>query len=450
MFCSWPNALLDLAFIESLEATRPWAAALLLLPAVLLLLSMRRREKRTVLLGTARFFAGLAGGGGRTASRRITASRVLAAIALVAATGAAVGPAPRGAEVPGVQWLVVVDRSPSMHLEMRGGRGGSRLASSLRAARALLKDLDVPSSTVRYVDGSTPGASVGVAQSLEAAPPAVLLERPAVSLPEPSWGAFDRPGVLWVTDGVPPVPPSSAGWVASGGEAVPGPVGWGPDGALIWDGSGSEPRTDATLRPRAWLGGEFDPVLVSFIRAWAADRGVALVETRKEASELVVEGTGQPPLRNPDRSGGRDGWRVPYAVDAGAPTGSGRPWWIAGGDGPRHDLITLAPGRVTVAPLRFGGSPAPADAFAVSMAALLDGALRPPSWLVPLAERAGLGQAGRSAPELPAMAAAQLELERGGQDRGQRLATAALALIAAVFAVAAAVARARESGSRRA
>lgn len=450
MFCSWPSALLDLSSIESMEVTRPWAAALLLLPLALLLLSLRRREERTVLLGTARFFSGLAGGGGRSSSRRITVSRLLAAIALVAATGAAVGPAPRRGEAPGVQWLVVVDRSPSMYLELSAEGGRSRLAASLRAARALLEEAGVPTSTVRYVDGSTPGAGIGIAYGLGAAPPAALFERPVSPLPEPNWGAFDRPGVLWVTDGVPPIPPASAGWAASGGEAIPGPVGWGPDGALLWDGPGTEPRLDASLRPRAWVGGELDPVLASFAGAWAAERGVALVEERREALDLVVEGAGPLPPRSPDRSGGRDGWRVPYAVDAGTPPGSGRPWWIAAGDGPRHDIISAAPGRVAVAPLRLGASPAPADAFAVSMGALLDGALRSPRWIVPLGERAGAGQAGRSAPQLPATAATQLERAREGRERGQRLATAAFALIAVAFAVAAAIARAREAGPRRA
>lgn len=449
MFCGWPSSLLDLSSIESLEVTRPWAAALLLLPLALLLLSLRRREERTVLLGTARFFSGLAGGGGRSSSRRISASQALAAIALAAASGAAVGPAPPGAEVPGVQWLVVVDRSPSMYLEPSAEGGGSRLASSLRAARVLLEEAGVPTATVRYLDGSTPGAGVGRAFGLEAAPPAALLEQPVSALPEPSWGAFDRPGVLWVTDGVPPIAPASAGWVASGGEAVPGPVGWGPDGALVWDGPGTEPRLDASLRPRAWVGGELDPVLASFAGAWAAERGVALVEERDETSELVVEGAGPLPRRSPDRSGGRDGWTVSFAVDAGAPSGIGRSWWIAAGDGPRHDLISAAPGRVVVAPLRLGASPAPADVFAVSMGALLDGALRSPRWIVPLGERAGAGQAGRSAPRLPAMAAAQLEIAREGRERGQRLATAAFALIAVAFAVAAAIARAREAGPRR-
>lgn len=450
MFCSLPSALLDAFSIDSLELTRPWAAALLLLPLVLLLLSLRRLERRTVLLGTARFFSGLAGGGGRSSSRRLTASRVLAALALAAATGAAVGPAPRQRDVSEIEWLVVVDRSPSMYLTTGAGSGRSRLAASLLAARALLEEAGPASSRVRFVDGSSPGAAVGAAAPVQAAPPAELLERPVDSLPEPSWGAFDRAGVLWVTDRVPSTLPSAAGWVASGGEAVPGPVGWGAKGALLWDGPGSEPRLDPTLRPLAWIGGELDPVIASFARAWASDRGVALVEDRADASELVVEGAGPLPRRVADRSGGRDGWWVRYATDAGESPGSGRPWWVANGEGPRRDLITRVSGRVTVAPLRLDGDPAPAEAFAVSMAALLDGALDAPRWVVPLSERERAGPTGRRAPEFPATTTAELDLARGERERGERVATAALALVAAVLAAAAALARARESGRRHA
>ena len=89
MLSSWPNALLELPSSGSWEPTRPWAAVLLLLPLFLLLFSLRRLEQRTVLLGTARFFSGLSEGGGRSSSRRLTASRVLASLALLAATGAA-------------------------------------------------------------------------------------------------------------------------------------------------------------------------------------------------------------------------------------------------------------------------------------------------------------------------------------------------------------------------
>ena len=101
----------------------------------------------------------------------------------------------------------------------------------------------------------------------------------------------------------------------------------------------------------------------------------------------------------------------------------------------------LLPGASPSRP-RLGASPAPADAFAVSMGALLDGA---PAPAVDRAagERAGAGQAGRSAPQLPATAATQLERAREGRERGQRLATAAFALIAVAFAVAAAIAGAR-------
>lgn len=448
MLSSWPNALLELSSSGAWEPTRPWAAVLLLLPLFLLLFSLRRVEQRTVLLGTARFFSGLSEGGGRSSSRRLTTSRVLAALALLAATGAAMGPAPRRSADPEISWLVVVDRSPSMYLEAAAGSGRSRLDAALVAARALLEGAGVPSSRVRYVDGSTAGATVGATRAVEAAPPAALLDRPTRALPEPSWGAFDREGVLWVTDRAPSDPPSEAGWVASGGEAVPGPVGWGPEGALLWDGPGTEPRSEPALRPRAWIGGPLDPVLGSFVAAWAAERGVMLVEDREEGTELVVEGAGPVTRRVPDRTGGRDGWEVSFAVDGSASGVGGQPWWSAEGDGPPRVLVTRAPGRVSVAPLRLGGAPSPADAFAVSMAALLDGALDPPRWLAPLAERESAGSRAQRAPVLPAMARAELDLARGERERGERFMTAALALVASALAACAAVVRARESRQR--
>ncbi|MEE2939052.1 MAG: hypothetical protein VX460_01575, partial [Planctomycetota bacterium] len=146
MLTSWPNALLQFPSSGPWEPTRPWAAALLLLPLLLLLLGLRRIEQRTVLLGTARFFSGLAEGSGRNSSRRLTACRLLASLALVAATGASMGWAPRGPGDPEISWLVVVDRSPSMYLEAGAGAARSRLDSSLRAARGLLEEAGAPSA----------------------------------------------------------------------------------------------------------------------------------------------------------------------------------------------------------------------------------------------------------------------------------------------------------------
>lgn len=419
---------------------RPWAAALLLLPLLLLLLSLRRVDRRTVLLGTARFFSGLAGAGGKSSSRRLSASRILAALALVAATAALMGPSPRAGAEPEMTWLVVVDRSPSMHLQVAPGSNDSRLEAALAAARDLLEESSGSSDVrVRFLDGSRPGAAAGAVRSLSEGAPAELLEVPEEDLAAPAWGAFDRAGVLWVTDREPGPAPSEAGWVASGGAAVPGPVGVGARGALVWDGPGSEPRWDEGRRRRCLVRGAVDPVLEAFVRDWANDRGVVLVDGAAEGVELVVEGRGPLPAGAASRSGGRDGWRVGFS--AGPAELAGVPWWTYG----EAALVARRRGSVEFAPLRLGGEPAPADAFAVSMAGLLDEALATPRWLVPFGEREGAGDASVRAPLMPPRAAADQESARGDRDRGRRLAVTVLAVLAAVLGALAAVLRARGS-----
>ena len=109
------------------------------------------------------------------------------------------------------------------------------------------------------------------------------LDRPTRALPEPSLGAFDREGVSGSrTARRPTLLRGRVGRERR--SAVPGPVDRGPR-APPWDVPG--PSHGACLRrPRARIGGPLDPVLGSFVAAWAAERGVMLVEDREEGTEF--------------------------------------------------------------------------------------------------------------------------------------------------------------------
>lgn len=432
-------------------ATRPWAAVALLLPLLLLLLSLRRPERSRVLLGTARFFRGDSDAGSHRARRRWTASRIVAALALVAATGALVGLAPPLGPPAAPTWTVVLDRSPSMHLEHSQER--TRLEVGVqRALRALEELPGQPEGTrVVFLDGSAGGARIGAARPLADAAPAAAFAVPPVDLPEPPWGAFDRAGVMWVRDGAPAAPPEEAGWVSTGGSQIPGAIGFGVEGALHWTGEGTELHPD--LRPRLRLSGDLPTSLVELAEEWAAERGVEVVESGE--ADLIVEGaSGASGARSVARTG-RDGWNATVELsrnDVEGAQGSlaGMPWLEAepgeerGGE--RWPLVSRELGRLTVAPFDFTSRPAPPDAFAVSMARLLDGALRTPAWVVPLEERRAAGDGSAGPPSAPVELRRSLAEARRTQAHGERVATAVFALVAAALAALAAVLRARGSG----
>ena len=357
-----------------------------------------------MLLGTARFFSGLAGGGGRSSSRRITASRLLAAIGLVAATEPPSGQ-PRG----GRPWRPVArgGRPQSVHVPRaeRGRRWFSPRSFAARGAGSR-GEAGVPTSVPATSTGRLRARESGSRTGWGRLPPA-LFERPA-SLPS---RAGER-SIVPASSGSRTAcrrsrPPPLGGWRA-GAKPYPAPWAGGPTArcsGTALESPGSTPRSG-----RAPGSGEGSTPSSFVRRHWAAERGVALVEERREASDLVVGGGPAPaPGARTGAAGAMDGgcrtrWTPERRPGAGVPGGSRQAMDRA------MTSSRLLPARRRRAPAS-GREPRPADAFAVSMGALLDGALRSPRWIVPLGERAGAGPAAKC-PQLPATAATQLERAR--------------------------------------
>lgn len=387
---------------------RPLAAALYALPLAVLLLSLRRDQPREVLVGTARFFPRDEAASGSRTARRLTPDRIAAIAALTCAITALLGPRPAPEEHAREAFALLVDRSPSMYLEHdpKSGRADRRIDVAIEAALAALGeragDLDIV-----WLDGED---EVGTG----AQPPPELLEPPRTPRAEPMFGAFDREGVLWVTD-TPPVPrPSHAGVALGGGEAVPGPVAVTPEGTRAWtaDGRIVDAGGDAP-RPRARIAPGVDPMFERFVRLWARERRVVVVPADEETGEDAV---------------------VQLEI-VPAPGG---------------EALEPRPGRVEIEGSERAHALEDPAGFAVTWTAHLDRALLPPLGVVPLEERRAAG-AGPSvvlpAGPLPESRRAREAVERR-EERGHRAIAGALALAAALFGALAAALNARRATSR--
>jgi len=399
--------------------------ALLVVLASLLRRDASRQEPRP--LGTARFLDDAEGESERGARLRLPPSRLLAIAAIVLGAVALAGPVPPEPEDPPVRLVALVDRSPSMHLPIDAGEpdGPTRLeaaASALTAAAAgewagaLGRDVGV---AWRDADG-------GAAPIESAELPAALAAPPRVPAGEPRWAALDWPGVVWVTDRAPDRAPTFAGLAASGGEPVPGPVGWSRAGPLVETVDGAvEVRPGAAPPPTARLEADVDAAVAGVVRAWAGDRGVALGADAGGAA-LVVDAAGAgPPGAGAPATVAGGGWSAP--ADG---VGAAAPW-------------SVSPGRVALGFRALRGDPSDPIAFASELADALDAALVLPPAYVPREERVDAGAPSLAPPPAPleAEAAAARRAARTARARRARIAEGGLALAAAALALAAGLLR---------
>ncbi len=366
---------------------RPWALGLLALPVLLFLLALRRRADRVVAASDLDVWrASDPQGAGRRprAPRRIGLALLLALLALACAAVAIAGPGARG---DGLRWIGVIDTSASMSLDDGGApRRARAIESALRLAQRSGAEL-------RWI--APPLGTTVVASPADAGP------ADAIARATP-FAAWDVPGALWVTDAVPAEKPRFAGYAASGGAAVPGPV--AVDGAdrIDWDGAALVRRAgEAPARFVEIAGIELEPArtpLARVIAAWMAARDVrATSDPVRDAHDVVLRirvaaGDPQRAVR-----AGRDGWTASGPRAAGVRIADGLEPWIAL-DG--EALVASAPGRVEIAWIP--GEPDDAAAFAVSWAELFDANSRPARGIVPLEERVAAGPAGEAAPADPA------------------------------------------------
>lgn len=401
---------------------RPWAIALLALPLLVFLLSMRSDQPRTVVLGTARFFRPSDSAGGNQRARRLTLSRLLAILALVAGTIGLLGARPSKSGVARESFSVIVDRSPSMYLPVdpTDPKGATRMDRAVEAllgafwSRAVVgeESTDQPEIDLVWMSGSAGAGSAPVVRALPDGPPPEFLTAPRIPRTEPQFSAFDEQGTVWVTDRRPEFEPKAAGLSASGGPAVPGPVSLTPEGARLWNGrKDGAMQLDASYpRPRVAVAATLNPMLAEFIGLWADARGVLRVTG---AAELEVVGTvGE----------GEEEW----SVVAGVP----------------H---RMQPGRMEIGGRESLELPEDPAAFAVAWARLLDRALLPSPGVVSLHERSMAGDRATIAlPKKPLAVSADTAGAREGRARrtGRRIA-AFLALAASLLGLAAAATRGR-------
>ncbi|MDP6763721.1 MAG: hypothetical protein QF860_12750 [Planctomycetota bacterium] len=381
-----------LGALGSLEWTRPAGLLALALPVLLLLLHRARSRPPSVATGTLGLWRDLEGTA-RRADRRLRRAvppRLWLLCASLTLGAAALGgprlPAPPAART----WSVVVDRSPSMYLS---SDGSTRLALALDRARALLEMGRAGGDALEWESffGGEHHVHAGDA------PPAAWLTEPRAPAAEPAWETLDAPGRLWVTDALPEPAPRFAGWAASGGEAVPGPVGRTREGVVVFDGEGLTTRPAQTAPPILVLTGPLPGEVTELARLWAAERGLDVADGPTPGALLDLRGVSEGPVSTVPV--GRDGWSA-RAVARAAPLADGRgplvPWLA---DEARR--VAFGPGRVVCAIEgldELTGDPA---AFAVSWAELLDAACGPPAGCVPTAERRAAGTGGAAEPAAP-------------------------------------------------
>ena len=285
--------------------------------------------------------------------------------------GAAVGPAPAEG-VPGVQWLVVVDRSPSMYLELSAEGGGSRLA--LRCAlrglprRRAFRPPPFATSTGRLrarESGSRTGWGRLPPQRCSSGQrplfPSRAGERSIVPASSGSRTACRRSR-----------PPPLGGWRAG---AKPYPAPWAGGPTARCSGTALEPSPGSTPRSgRApGSGGSSTP---SSLRSSAPGQPSAASRSSRSAGKPRISSSKG---RARSRAGARTG-------AAGAMDGGCRTRWTperrpgAGVPGGSRQAMDRAMTSSPLPPDAWSSrlcvwAPAPpADAFAVSMGALLDGA----------------------------------------------------------------------------
>ena len=382
-----------------LTLQRPWLAALLVLPVLIWILAARRDRAPALWTGTlALWSAAEAQAPVRSARSRLPplAVRLLAG-ALASAVLALAGPglsAPRAAR----EWTVVVDRSPSMYLPWTAGAASTRIENAIASAQQLLDALRTTTDSVVWISYA---GGLEVRES-GAAFPQAWFAAPRAPQAEPPWSRHDAPGALWITDSAPQPEPRSAGWVASGGSAVPGAVAAHGTARVEWDGERLAERADAGQRPEVF----FEPwrgPLERVVRAWAEARDCALVQ--QHGPGVVLELV-RAPLEGGDGHTGilltcrRDGWTWDVGLTGGrAPAGR---VWLATSDG--TPVIVSEPGRITLVASSLHREPDgdPAD-IALSWSELLDASALPPPGVVELRERLS---AGAGSERLPSQALA--------------------------------------------
>jgi len=417
--------------LAALGFERPWFALALLLPLVLLWLA--RRAARPEALHTSAFELWLRVRLARPAQaaharRTLPLSWVLYALGLAALSVGLMQPRPaRGDTARPLR--VVVDRSPSMYLA-DGAR--TRWAAALAAFEAQADAwpaLRGAADGVLWVDAGADPPELVLARW----PPADWAAAPRAPRAALDWARHDAAGVVFLSDDAEALAAAatrSAGWVASGGAAVPGPVGRRGALRVDWDGGALVEREDAQGAARVSIDRALDAELARFARVWTAARGLLAVEDAPAPAACELALVVAPGAAGDELELGREGWSARARVlGSGCAAAAGCEPWLRASDG--RVLVSRCPGRVEVA---LDGLRTPAEeaaAFAVSWGGLFDAALLPAPGVVTLDER----RAARAGIREPLAPPTDPEIEQRAARWRAACFLAAAACVAAAFAL---------------
>ena len=315
--------------------------------------------------------------------RRVPPALVCLAAALACGALALARPVRVGARVPR-RFTLVVDRGPAMYL---AEAGRTRLERALEPVRGWIAREVRAGDELVWIDATHPQGR------LAAAPPAELLEAPRAVLAAPDWPRYDRADALWIGARFDP-PPVNAGFSASGGGAVPGPIARERRARLDWDGVRVVRVEDAFAQSA--LSVTIDPKLPAPLRElaqlWAEQNGLVSRAARGAdelcALELECAGAPQPAEL------AHEGWSAAARVCAPLEPAAGESVWLSSAGA----CVLRAPGlvRTSIAELAEpSGDPA---AFAVSWGRLFDSVLLAPPGIVALNERTARGAPAWRAP----------------------------------------------------
>jgi hypothetical protein len=394
----------------AIEWARPLWGWSLILPLVLLVWLRLSHRPPSVVTGTLKLWKQVAEHSPRSARvvQRGTPPWVwFCAAALLFGILGLMGPRLHK-ETPPRRFAVVVDPSPSMdlaYLEQAGYASGgepTRRDRALERASAWLEANASDRDRVRWVlFGEDP-----VELSAGIVPESVQRSRRLAKTPD--WTLFDQPGTLFVTDRKPTGALESAGFAASGGEAVFGTIAVEGRERIDWYAEGWRTIPDGAPARAVVLESSFDPVpevLERIVAVWADTRGIA--HPGQGDAEVVLR------LRFESGRGGgefdvqRDGWRARVrggALEPGA--GAEEMNWLAVRDADGAALFSLvraAPGVIRLAIESMEEPTGDPAHFALSWGRLFDRWCLPPAGVVALQEREAAGPASfrEPAPALP-------------------------------------------------
>lgn len=346
----------------ALEWTRPLGLLALSLPIAVLLASRLFERPVEIATGTLDLWKRVRAVRSTDSTRsrlRIPLAVWLLAAGLALGALALAGPklSPRASR----ELRVLVDRSPSMELPLGAG---TRRDRAVEMARHWI-DENVPEAPVEWIDRRRPFG------------------------PED-----DRADTLWVTDVAPHPPPERAGFVASGGDAAPGPIAVDGETRYDWDGERIVEVPNGAPKRRVVVSGDLPRPIADVLAAWAGARGAEVDAGNEEHSSLVVHAYHPDPHNGPARhvDAGRDGWRAKGSVLGPAQSSfAGIPLetWLADDGG--NAVVTFDKGQVDCPWIRMEDPSGDPAAFAVSWAKLFDDAVLAPPGVVELGERRAAG-----------------------------------------------------------